>query len=405
MVSTASECRSGSPVQPGIEGTRKSTTAATTRPSWRTTELRSSLPSPPTSIATPSTSRMFETMLPASDPRTTPGSESAIASSAMISSGALPKLAFRKPPIPGPVCSAAWSVASPISQARGISASAASANSVTWPGSARRSTRNVMGARASDAHRIFRATARTLPAVLRAVLFDWGDTLMEWTWAPDLLEAGHRAGLAAIGRDGLPDADDVTARFRDAYEPLLSAPGVVEELEYPGLVRSLLADVGVEIDDAELDRFLRAEHAAWEPSRRLGGTTHALLESLRGRGLKLGLVSNAFDSPNLQHADLEQLGIAERIDFAVFSSEVGTRKPHPAIFERALDALGVEPGEALFVGDRLFEDVKGASDVGMTTVQALWFRADAHPDGVEPDFEAFTQMDVLNVVRRLSDGD
>ena len=38
----------------------------------------------------------------------------------------------------------------------------------------------------------------------------------------------------------------------------------------------------------------------------------------------------------------------------------------------------------------------------MTTVQALWFRADDQPDGVEADYQAFTQMDVLNVVRRLN---
>jgi hypothetical protein len=38
----------------------------------------------------------------------------------------------------------------------------------------------------------------------------------------------------------------------------------------------------------------------------------------------------------------------------------------------------------------------------MTTVQALWFRADDHPDGAEPDHQAFTQLDVLNVVRRLN---
>jgi putative hydrolase of the HAD superfamily len=126
-----------------------------------------------------------------------------------------------------------------------------------------------------------------------------------------------------------------------------------------------------------------------------------LLESLRGRGLKLGLVSNAFDPGPLLHRDLEQLGIAERIDFAVFSSELGKRKPHPEIFERALDALGVAPHEALFVGDRLYEDVRGASEVGMTTVQAVWFRADENPDGAEPDHQAFTQMDVLNIADRL----
>jgi hypothetical protein len=35
-------------------------------------------------------------------------------------------------------------------------------------------------------------------------------------------------------------------------------------------------------------------------------------------------------------------------------------------------------------------------------VQALWFRADDNPDGAEPDYQAFTQHDVLNIVRRLN---
>jgi putative hydrolase of the HAD superfamily len=77
------------------------------------------------------------------------------------------------------------------------------------------------------------------------------------------------------------------------------------------------------------------------------------------------------------------------------------RKPDPRIFRRALDALGVEPENALFVGDRLYEDVRGAGELGMTTVQALWFRADEHPAGVEPDHQAFTQLDVLNIARRF----
>jgi putative hydrolase of the HAD superfamily len=237
--------------------------------------------------------------------------------------------------------------------------------------------------------------------MLRAVLFDWGDTLMNFAYEPELVEAGHRAGLEALGRDGLPEADAITAHFREQYEPLFWAPGTLEEIEYPGLVRELLGHFGIQLTDAELGRFLEAEHAAWEPARVLGATTHALLESLRSRGLRLGLVSNAFDPGWLLHRDLEQMGLAERLDFAVFSSEVGKRKPHPEIFERALEALEVAPGEALFVGDRLYEDVRGAAELGMTTVQAVWFRADEHPEGGEPDYQAFTQMDVLNVANRL----
>jgi len=238
--------------------------------------------------------------------------------------------------------------------------------------------------------------------VLEAVLFDWGDTLMQFAYSAELVSAGHRAGLAAIGRDDLPEVDALTEHFREEYEPLFWAPGTIEEIEYPGLVRRLLADFGVEIDDDQLGRYLQAEHTAWDPARILAAHTHPLLESLRELGLKLGLVSNAFDPGWLLHHDLEQMGIAQRLDFSVFSSEFGLRKPHPAIFERALEALEVEAEHSLFVGDRLYEDVRGAAEVGMTTVQALWFRADDHPDGAEPDHQAFTQLDVLNVVRRLN---
>ena len=238
--------------------------------------------------------------------------------------------------------------------------------------------------------------------MLEAVLFDWGDTLMQFAYSPELVSAGHRAGLEAIDRGDLPDVETVTARFREEYEPLFWAPGTIEEIEYPQLVRRLLGDFGVEIADEELGRYLEAEHRAWDPARILAANTHPLLEALRERGLKLGLVSNAFDPGWLLHRDLEQMGLAQRLDFSVFSSEIGLRKPHPAIFEHALGALGVEPERTLFVGDRLFEDVRGAAELGMTTVQALWFRADEHPDGAEPDHRAFTQLDVLNVVRRLT---
>ena len=235
--------------------------------------------------------------------------------------------------------------------------------------------------------------------MLDAVLFDWGDTLMQWAWDPELLDAGHAAGLRALGREPAPG---LTARFRETALPRLLRPETLEEVDYAAVVREALAGAGIVVDDEELARFLDAEHSAWQPARMLAATTHALLDTLRESGLRLGLVSNAIDPPWLLHRDLEQLGVAERLDVALFSSEVGWRKPHPAMFERALGELGVEPGRALFVGDSLVNDVGGAAAVGMRTCQALWFTADDDDGAPEPDFQAFTQMDVLTVARRLS---
>jgi putative hydrolase of the HAD superfamily len=221
---------------------------------------------------------------------------------------------------------------------------------------------------------------------------------MQWTPDPDLLEAGHAAGLGALRREPVPA---LTERFRTAYLTAFFEPGIIEEIEYPAQVRRLLAEFGIEVTDDELERFLEAEHRAWSPARQLATTSHALLEALRERGLKLGLVSNAFDPPDLLHRDLAELGIAERLDVALFSSEVGRRKPDPEIFQRALDALDVGASDVLFVGDTLASDIAGAAALGMHTCQALWFRADDDPAAPEPDFQAFTQMDVLTIARRL----
>src|SRR5438105_7531973 len=131
---------------------------------------------------------------------------------------------------------------------------------------------------------------------------------MDFQFDEELMDRAFRAGLAALERDDLAPADEIRAHFREHYEPLFWVPGTVEEIEYPGLVRELLEYFGISVDDEQLGRFLEAEHAAWEPARLLAAETHALLESLRGHGLKLALVSNAFDPGWLLQRDLEEMG-------------------------------------------------------------------------------------------------
>jgi FMN phosphatase YigB (HAD superfamily) len=222
--------------------------------------------------------------------------------------------------------------------------------------------------------------------MIGAVLFDWGETLVHFEWDDELLAAGHRAGLAALGREG--EAAAFTERFQAELMPAL-VPGD----DYVATMRSALA-----VGAPELDRFLDAEWEVWTAAHALVGSAHALLDSLRGRGLKLAVVASSWpEPPRLLRRRLEQLGIAERVDAIVVVEEAAATPP----LERALTELGVAGDEAIFVGDRLDRDVQVAANLGMTTVQALWFRADDTP-GIEPDFMAFTPMDVVNVARRLA---
>jgi putative hydrolase of the HAD superfamily len=224
---------------------------------------------------------------------------------------------------------------------------------------------------------------------------------MDDEWSDEIELEGHSAGLKALDRDGLPDADafmahlerQVAGRFSSARE---------DEVDLAALLTTSFREQGVALTDDDIRVFLKAAQDVWSSYYSLAGSTHALLEAFRARGLKLALVSNTVSPRWAMEPVLERMGLVDRLDAIVLSSEVGKRKPHPAIFEHALDELGVAPVEALFVGDRLEADVLGASRVGMKTVQALWFRADDAPVEIEPDFQAFTQMDVLNVVDRLA---
>jgi putative hydrolase of the HAD superfamily len=209
--------------------------------------------------------------------------------------------------------------------------------------------------------------------MLRAVLFDWGGTLVAGGYDEKLAAAGRAAGLAAVGPvASLPTGGALGRRFRDAYLPQLLAPRE-DELDYVAVVRALFRDEGCVLDDAAVWRFVAAEHDAWRSVHQLVPGALDLLRALRARGLATGIVSNAFDPGVLVRGELERLGVSALCDVVVLSSETGKRKPHPAGFRLALDALGIEPAEALFVGDRVREDVDGAAAVGMRTAHAVWF--------------------------------
>jgi putative hydrolase of the HAD superfamily len=90
------------------------------------------------------------------------------------------------------------------------------------------------------------------------------------------------------------------------------------------------------------------------------------LAALREEGLLLAAVTNS-DGPH-QRGKLVSVGLADAFDAVVISGEVGVSKPAAGIFHRACAELGVAPGEALHVGDKLGTDARGARDAGLTGV-------------------------------------
>jgi putative hydrolase of the HAD superfamily len=115
--------------------------------------------------------------------------------------------------------------------------------------------------------------------------------------------------------------------------------------------------------------------AVWEPFP----DAVPALEALRAAGMRIAVVSN-WDG-RLRRI-LADNGLSPWFDAVVISAEVGWRKPHPAIFRRALEATGAAPGEVLHCGDSVGDDVEGARAVGIRPV-LLAREGRASPPGVE----------------------
>ena len=127
--------------------------------------------------------------------------------------------------------------------------------------------------------------------MLRAVLFDWGGTLMDDEWSEEIALEGHHAGLTALRRNGLPDAATFTTYLRDHEAELFPVAGD-DEIDIAAVMTASFREHGVDLTDDDIRAFLHAAHDVWSSYYALAASTHALLEALRDRGLRLALVSN-----------------------------------------------------------------------------------------------------------------
>ena len=230
---------------------------------------------------------------------------------------------------------------------------------------------------------------------IRAVLFDLGDTLWHFPQLPpvetireetvrrisallrswDIEPVGE---LLYLGRDirlTLEEAD------REAFQSDLLSP------HYPTLVREVAAAKGLDLTPEQGEQLWQTWNLGGAfLGRRLFDDAIETLETLRGRGYRLASVTNrSLGGPRFLE-EVDELGLAQFFEEIVISCDLGYMKPHPKIFRHTLEALGIEPQEAVMVGDSLRADVAGAQALGMT---AVWYPGPTRhgqADGVQPDF-------------------
>ena len=226
---------------------------------------------------------------------------------------------------------------------------------------------------------------------LRAVIFDWGGTLSSYADV-DMSDMWRMAA-----RRMAPDREDEVCAALVAAEAA-SWDRIALDRRSTQL-RSILeiasGQLRLNLADIALDEAATSHLDAWTPHVRHDGQAVDALRQLRSRGLRIGLLSNTHWPRSFHEHFLVRDGLAPLIDTRSYTSEMPYTKPHPSAFVSVLRALGVAATEAIFVGDRPFDDIHGAQSVGMRTIlrpNAAVPDYEVHPDAVVNSLDEVVQV-------------
>ncbi|MHB8613867.1 MAG: HAD family hydrolase [Candidatus Dormibacteraceae bacterium] len=228
------------------------------------------------------------------------------------------------------------------------------------------------------------ARGSELAGLTQGVLFDYGRTLVTFEYpTEELLEVmrGFRPRIESALGVLAPKAESILEKVLLPLERTVGSMSE-DEVDYMDVYREAWAGAGWRLPDGLLHDILDAEQMCWDRAVCLDPDALAVLSWLGTHGIKRAVCSNAPFPPDMMRRQVEKNGIRAMIDAAVFSSEVGRRKPAPEVYRAALDAIGVDARHALFVGDRVREDYEGPLALGMRAVIYTAHSEGAPPDGV-----------------------
>ncbi|MBA4179993.1 MAG: hypothetical protein C0506_05330 [Anaerolinea sp.] len=202
---------------------------------------------------------------------------------------------------------------------------------------------------------------------VRAVLFDWDGTLVR---SDSFVLGAPAAAVAHYARQRLHLAlrsEDFERAFR-AVLPSYEAGRTGTSPHIDALIGAAFTWLGWTVGANDVDACGRLFFREATARLDVYDDARALLASLKFRGYRMGVVTNAIFPGRLFGPLVNELGLAGYLEAIVSSADVGLAKPNPAIFHRALQTMGLDPQETLFVGDRVETDIIGARAAGLRAV-------------------------------------
>jgi putative hydrolase of the HAD superfamily len=225
---------------------------------------------------------------------------------------------------------------------------------------------------------------RSMQRDIKAILFDVGGTLRTAVRHSDTLRSNLDQIIELAKITGSPEewAGKIKQRESAYYRWATLSMIELNEVELWG--KWLLPESDTERVKSNavlLNKLWRDAKSRKIPLDDMADT----IRELAGRGYKLGIISNTTSTIEAS-AMLAEEGLTDLMDTVILSSKLGRRKPHPSLFLQATQEIGVDPGQAAYVGDRPSRDVVGAREAGFREIVIIQL------NGRDPETERTPQL-------------
>lgn len=195
--------------------------------------------------------------------------------------------------------------------------------------------------------------------MVKAVLFDMFETLIS-----------HYNCPVYFGKEMAADAGIPAEKFIPMWRAMESDRSV-GKLTFEDTIRIILEEYKCKDIEEKFRTIVRKRVATKEECfRHLDSQIRPMLEGLRRRGIKVGLISNCFSEEAMV---IRRSVLFPYFDAVCLSYEEGVEKPDKLIYERCMDKLSVSPKDCIYVGDGGSYELETAKSMGMRAMQAVWY--------------------------------
>lgn len=236
--------------------------------------------------------------------------------------------------------------------------------------------------------------------MIKAVVFDFDDTLEDWTIAR---KGFHKKLEALIEKRFDVNIAVFKKTFRKIETDLIMHRSGVKKFDRGMWFRKTFDKLGVKYDKIDIDFLV---NYYWDESFKavkLFPDVNNMIDKVR-KDYKIAILTDSDGGKDIKIKRIKKFAIAKKFDLITTGEDVGASKPDPRCFRYVLRKLKVKPQEAIMVGDNLIKDLSGAKSVGMTTVwvkQGYWLKTVKEKDKKHADYTIDKISELPKILRNL----